>query len=248
MLSGGRDSTAMVFKMIEEGYPLTDVLFANTQSEFPQMYDYIDLVRCRLAEYGIELQQLEHKRGDCFEDWVFGQVTSGPRKGMVRGLPMVTQPCYWKREAKVRPFEYFIKQNGIANYTQYVGYTASEKERAKVKDPRQRYPLIELKMCEADVDRYLERIDLVNPLYKWFSRTGCYFCPYQQLRGFYVLWKKYPDQWAYMRFLEDVLNTMSSVVNPQWNVRYSMQEMEEAFISGTKLLEVEAPIACECGN
>lgn len=248
MFSGGRDSTAMVFKLIDIGKTPDYVIFTDTESEFPEMYSYIQKVKTRLKECGITLIELHHKKGETFEDWVFGEVKSGKRKGMIRGLPMVTQPCFWKREAKVYPFKEFLKKEGITEYVQYIGYTASEKKRANVKDKNQRFPLIELNMCEADVDRYLESIDLVNPLYEKFERTGCYFCPYQKLRGFWVLWKEYPEQWAYMKMLEDRLDAMENVVNPQWNIRYTMQEMEEAFSSGTILYEVEAPIACECGR
>ena len=170
---------------------------------------------------------------------------------MVRGLPMVTQPCYWKRESKVRPFEKFVKDNGIKDYTVYIGYTYSERKRAQVKDKNQRFPLIELKKCEADVDKKLLELDLVNPLYENFERTGCYFCPYQKVRGFYILWKLHKDKWDYMVDVEQRLNATddrnSNVLNTQWNIRYSMMELERAFESGEKLFEVEAPKACECG-
>ena len=251
MLSGGRDSTSMTFKLLENGLPLDYILFTNTQSEFPEMYEYIEKVGERLKQYNTELIILEHKRGEEFEDWCFGRVTRGKRKGMIRGLPMVTQPCYWKREAKVYPFEKFLKDNNISEYTQYIGYTASEKERSKVKDKNQRFPLIDMNMCEADVDRHLLSIDLVNPLYEFFERTGCYFCPYQKIRGFYILWKKYPKQWDYMVDVEQRLFSYEDrgqlVVNSQWNIRYTMMELERAFKDGAILHEVESPIACECG-
>ena len=259
MLSGGRDSTSMVFQMLERGLPLDYIIFTNTQSEFPEMYTYLyNDVSKKLRKYGKELTVLHHKRGDTFETWCFGRIASGARKGMIRGLPMVTQPCYWKRESKVRPFEKFLKDNDIDDYVQYIGYTYSERKRAKVKDKRQQFPLIDFEMCEADVDRHLKKINLVNPLYQWFERTGCYFCPYQRIRGFYVIWKKYPTQWEYMKNVERRLNALDTkpdtiwegdiqVLNPQWNIRYSIDELERAFQNGTILHEVESPIACECG-
>ena len=247
MLSGGRDSTAMIFMLLERGFPIDYILFTNTQSEFPEMYEYLEKVSERLKDYGKELIVLEHRRGETFEDWCFGEIKRGERKGMIRGIPMVTQPCYWKRESKVRPFERFIKDNNITDYVQYIGYTYSERDRANVKDKNQKFPLIEFKKCEADVDQYLKEIDLVNPLYKYFERTGCNFCPYQKIRGFYVIWKMYPDQWAYMKDVEHRLNDMENVLNPQWNIRYSIDELEHAFINGIILHEVEAPVACECG-
>ena len=246
MLSGGRDSTAMLFYMLDAGMPIDHIIFTDTGSEFPEMYAYLERVGEKLKECGKEITVLNHKRGEVFEDWVFGKVTSGKREGMTRGLPMVTQPCYWKRESKVYPFMKFLKDNNIKEYTQYIGYTYSEKKRSQVKDTNQKFPLIEMKKCEADVDKKLLEIDLVNPLYDNFERTGCYFCPYQKVRGFWLLWKKYPAQWDYMYQLEQRLNDMDDVINPQWNIRYSMKELKSAFEKKEILFEVEAPVACGC--
>lgn len=92
MLSGGRDSTAMVFYMLDNNMPLDYIIFTDTESEFQEMYKYLDRVDTKLAEYGQKLIRLKHKRGETFEDWCSGEVKSGKRKGMIRGLPMVTQP------------------------------------------------------------------------------------------------------------------------------------------------------------
>lgn len=246
MVSGGRDSTAMVFYLLDAGYPVDHIVFTDTGAEFPEMYEYLDKVDIKLAEYGHKVKRVWHKRGEVFEDWCFGEIKSGKRKGMIRGLPMVTQPCYWKRESKVYPFDKFLKDNNIGKHVQYIGYTFSEKKRAQVQNNNQRFPLIEMKKCEADVDAKLKEIDLVNPLYDNFERTGCYFCPYQKLRSFYLLWKLHKQRWAYMYYLETRLNEMDDVINPQWNIRYSMKEMQDSFEKGEILFEVDAPQACEC--
>lgn len=39
-LSGGKDSTAMLLLMIERGLPINTVLWADTDMEFPEMYDH----------------------------------------------------------------------------------------------------------------------------------------------------------------------------------------------------------------
>jgi len=39
--SGGKDSTAMLIRMIELGMQIDEILFADTGVEFPEMYDYI---------------------------------------------------------------------------------------------------------------------------------------------------------------------------------------------------------------
>ena len=42
--SGGKDSTAMLLKMLEEGMQVDEIIFCDTGVEFPAMYDHIDKV------------------------------------------------------------------------------------------------------------------------------------------------------------------------------------------------------------
>lgn len=39
--SGGKDSTAMLLMMLEQGMPIDDIIFCDTTMEFPGMYDHI---------------------------------------------------------------------------------------------------------------------------------------------------------------------------------------------------------------
>ena len=42
--SGGKDSTAMLLRMIEEGFPIDAILFFDTGKEFPGLYRHIDKI------------------------------------------------------------------------------------------------------------------------------------------------------------------------------------------------------------
>nr|DAQ26573.1 MAG TPA: phosphoadenosine-phosphosulfate reductase [Ackermannviridae sp.] len=42
--SGGKDSTAMLLKMIENNMQIDDIIFLDTTVEFPEMYKHIDKV------------------------------------------------------------------------------------------------------------------------------------------------------------------------------------------------------------
>lgn len=250
-LSGGRDSTAMVFYMIENNIPLDYIIFSDTGEEFPEMYEYLKLVETKLNSLGYKLITLSHKRGESFEDWVFGTLNRGKKKGFVRGLPHVIQKCYWQRESKSNPVEEWLKNNNISEYTLYIGYTYSERKRAKSnKSTNQIYPLIDAKICESEIDMRLKKLNLINPLYNFFERTGCAMCPYQKLRGFFIIWLKFNEKWKWMVDVETKLKNIEdsgrNVINSQWNIRYSIFELERAFKSGEILFEVEAPSACEC--
>lgn len=41
-LSGGKDSTALLLRLLEEGKPVDDILFSDTGLEFPQMYEHLE--------------------------------------------------------------------------------------------------------------------------------------------------------------------------------------------------------------
>jgi len=66
--SGGKDSTAMLLKMIETKIPIDIILFCDTGLEFPQMYEHIDKVEknigrsitCVKSERDFEYYLLEH--------------------------------------------------------------------------------------------------------------------------------------------------------------------------------------------
>ena len=57
--SGGKDSTAMLLRMLEEGMPIDCVLFCDTGLEFPQMYEHIYRVE---METGISITHVKPER------------------------------------------------------------------------------------------------------------------------------------------------------------------------------------------
>lgn len=40
--SGGKDSTAMILRLMELGEQIDEVLFCDTYKEFPAMYDHVE--------------------------------------------------------------------------------------------------------------------------------------------------------------------------------------------------------------
>lgn len=249
LFSGGRDSTAMIEFLLRENKPVDYIIFNDTLLEFELMYDFIESFNSYVKlKYNKSI--IINKPKSTFSEWVFGEVTRGKRKGYIRGLPMLSQPCFWKRESKVKVTDDFIKENNIKNPVYYVGYTYSEQKRSNVKVNNQIFPLIENKICEAGVDRILQEIDMVNPLYEFFDRTGCAICPYQSDRAFYTLMIKFPEIWALMKWYESELKELIKqgydVVNSQWDDRRTILEMENIFLQNKKNYSTEPPKSCEC--
>lgn len=81
--SGGKDSTAMLLRMIELDYRIDEVVNFDTGVEFPSMYEHIENVRKVLDEHGIKfsvfrsehtfehfLLERESRHIECDNKWV----------------------------------------------------------------------------------------------------------------------------------------------------------------------------------
>lgn len=221
--SGGKDSTAMLIRMLELGMRVDRILFADTMYEFPEMYDYIDKVDeyiKRFGDYKIEILQTE----ETLEKWMFGEWSRGRNKGEIRGFPRITHPCYWNREAKAK----ILDKEGKGHY-QYIGIASDEKHRQSKNKEEDMfvYPLIEWGWTEQDCLNYLEGIGLQNPLYETFDRLGCYWCPKQNVGSLEKLVQNYPDLWEKTKDM----NRRIREINPELTFRMdlSVDEIDKRF-------------------
>lgn len=196
--SGGKDSTAMLLRMLELddpiNYPVTHIVFSDTHFEFPELYSYIDFIESyiqkRWPDKNLFIEKVEPK--DSWDDWFFGKITRGENEGKTRGAPLIRLPCWWSREAKIKPLDAYAKEKN-ATWT-YVGIAYDEQGRIR-EDPHLRYPLNEWEWTESDCLEYLEHLGLGNSLYKSFNRLGCFHCPKQSTASWYSLYKDFPDLW-----------------------------------------------------
>lgn len=238
MLSGGQDSTAMTLRLLELGEPVDYIVFSDTGLEYDEMYEYIDKLDVFFnRKYGKQIIRLHPSKE--FEEWVFSKIVSGDKKGMIRGTPRVTLPCYWRREAKEYPFIRWIKEKGITDYVKYVGYTSTETERAtNMGLYNYKTPLIEWGWTEADVQKYLKDNHMENKLYQHFLRTGCAVCPKQRIGDKYMVWKHYRKHWDYMVEIENRLKEErgknGEKYSPAWHDKLYCKDMEELFIRKDK--------------
>lgn len=255
-MSFGKDSTVMCDLLLKNNYPLDYIVFANTMLEFPMMYEYKEKVCKYFKErYGVEVVTTTPET--TFEDWCFGTMDSGDMKGYVRGIPMVwAEPCYWRREAKVKPLEKFEEKitNGLLqNYdaylrnksdgviTKYIGFTLDENRNVNDTDIiTHKYPLRDVfMMTERNCQEYLINQEMENPLYKFFSRTGCSVCPAQSDKAWFEVWKNFPETWGYMkdieRELQELENKGHKIKNKTWfNDFRTCEDMEAKFIKADR--------------
>jgi 3'-phosphoadenosine 5'-phosphosulfate sulfotransferase (PAPS reductase)/FAD synthetase len=233
--SGGKDSCAMFLRMIELddpiNYPITRICFADTNFEFPELYAYIDRIQKYLdltyPEKGFVIEKLQ--ADTTWDDWFYGEITRGNLVGKTRGAPLVTLPCWWSREAKVKPLEKAAKEIN-ATY-QFIGIAADETNRVS-KDPKKiRYPLVEWGWTEQDCMAYLDHLGLGNILYDDFNRLGCFHCIKQKESNFHTLWAKpeYKELWEKAKFYSDENKRLTGRT---WTASHDLDSLEKMFEKG----------------
>jgi 3'-phosphoadenosine 5'-phosphosulfate sulfotransferase (PAPS reductase)/FAD synthetase len=197
-LSGGKDSSALAVLM-KQRYPDLPVeyVFCDTEYELPETYEYLDRLEAYLGKKivrlnGLDTLRIARKPGrKAFDVWLkeyYGGFLPNPRSR------------WCTRVLKIKPFEEFIGNStaysyiGIRHDEKRDGYVAKKpvviSERPNITPC---YPFKDLKMGLADIQNLLESTGLGFPgYYKWRSRSGCYFCFYQQRGEWARLRKNHP--------------------------------------------------------
>ncbi len=167
-LSGGKDSTALALYM-RDRVPNLEYVFCDTEKELKETYDYLEKLEVHL---GKTIQRIRPDIG--FDDLLEQR----------RNFLPSPQVRWCTEYLKIRPFERFIGDDQVV---MYVGIRADEPHRkgyiSTKPNIHARLPFVEDGLRLRDVMRILEDSKLGLPeYYKWRSRSGCFFCFYQQRR------------------------------------------------------------------
>lgn len=207
-ISGGKDSVTMCDLLLKNKRKVDYIVFNNTLAEFMMMYEYIEKLKKYFKErYGKEITILTPNKTP--ESVIFRKVVDKNSEyyGMIKGIfAPVMGFCEWRTESKIRPLERYLKEIGIKDYKVYIGYTTDEKHRINRNDKNKLYPLVDdYKMSERNCQEYLIMQDMENPLYRFFTRTGCMWCPANSEKSWFTIWKHFPEVWEYMVWVEKML-------------------------------------------
>ena len=230
-LSGGKDSTAMLLRMLEEGWPVDLILFCDTGLEFEAMYRHIEKLE---AYIGIPITRLKAERS--FEYYFLEH--SPKRKNPVladkKGFSWAGPRNRWCTAVlKTRLIDRFLKElEAEYDVIQYIGIAADEFRRVRDK----RYPLVEWGMTEADCLAYCkERGFDWEGLYDIFTRVSCWCCPLQSYDELRKLRKHFPEKWEQLRVWDR--QTWRTFVK-----HYSVEQLETRFAFEDERLAAGLPI------
>ena len=178
-LSGGKDSAALAVYM-RDRVPEMEYIFHDTEKELPETYEYLSRLEAYLGK------TIHPTRPDySFDKWleVFGgMIPSSHRRWCTKLL-------------KLKPFEDYVGDDPVINY---VGLRADEVREgyiSKRSNIQAVYPFREAGLVLSDIVRILEESGLGLPTFTRWGRTrsGCYFCFFQQKIEWVRLKETYPE-------------------------------------------------------
>ncbi|MBI9092596.1 MAG: phosphoadenosine phosphosulfate reductase family protein [Desulfobacterium sp.] len=199
-LSGGKDSTAMVHRLLSWGFPIDALLFFDTGWEFPEMYEHLELME---KKTGLKI------------------TTVTPRKPFNELLKRYRWPDgqrRWCSREKIDAITKWINQNfnKKEDYIIHcVGFALDELHRTDTKEQLKKgqvmYPLLNDFCCDPSAAKHMTMDDSMTEsdalqychdlgytwggLYERFSRVSCYCCPLKRKRDLRTIYWYYPDLW-----------------------------------------------------
>lgn len=235
-LSGGKDSSAMLILMIERGMPIDLVLTADTEMEFPEMYEHLAKIDEYLyRERGLHITTLRHPKG--FEWLMFddpkkraSSIANRERLGIPlcgNGWPgMAVRWCTGLLKTHLINKE-VNRLKGEYHALHYVGIAADESHRCK----DEQYPLVEWGITEAQALQicYDHGFDF-GGLYEIYHRASCWCCPLQRIDELRKLRHHHPELWARLMDMDNRARTMfGSGPLGQFKKNWSVERLEQRF-------------------
>lgn len=243
-LSGGKDSTAMLLRLLKEYRPVDEIIFCDTGLEFPDMYAHLD----KLEEYiGRPITRIKAEHD--FEYYFCHAPIKRGNPEKFRQLFGKDFDGYGWMGPKMRWCTNRLKDQPRENYLrdlrkkytvyQYVGIAADEQYRLERPNNRRAeciHPLVEWSMTEADCLQYCADHGFNwNGLYERFHRVSCWLCPLQSLEELRKLWGFYPELWEKLRRYDEMTWR-------NYRADYSVKQLEIRFAFEKECLAKGLPI------
>jgi phosphoadenosine phosphosulfate reductase family protein len=209
-LSGGKDSAALAVYM-RDRVPEMEYIFHDTGKELPETYSYLDRLAALLGK------KITHTTPDrSFENWLViygGMIPSNHRRWCTRML-------------KLRPFEDYVGDDPVLNY---IGLRADEDREGYISHKpniRPVYPFREDGLVKVDIIRILKESGLGLPTFTTWGRTrsGCFFCFYQQKIEWVFLKEQHPELFDEAKEYEAPNKVNGNIF--YWNGDEPLEELE----------------------
>lgn len=224
-VSFGKDSLAMLLKMLEKREKIDEVIFYDTGMEFQAIYDIRDKVVSILNEQNIKYTELKPKYS--FEYNMFEKKVNHRNGTFDKGYSWCGGRCRWGTSEKNFIISSYLRSTYGDDYKECVGIAYDEPNRLK-NDSHKVYPLFYYKMTENDClnycyeRRYFWEEEGIR-LYDKLDRVSCWCCANKNLKELRNYYKYLPKYWNKLKEFQ------SKTDRPFKNNKYTIFDLEEKF-------------------
>lgn len=231
--SCGKDSLAMVLKLIFDHKPLDEIIFYDTGMEFMAIYKNWYALKSFAEAFGIKCTVLKPK---CpFEFKMFDKLVNVGKPNEHKGYSWCGGRCRWGTTEKLTALDRYCEEK---NAFCYVGIAADEA--ARLEKERKEYkifPLNDWGMTESDCLIYCRNNGFqwleYSPqtatgyidLYDILDRVSCWCCGNKNLWELRNIWHYLPKYW-------DELKRLQSKTNRPFKRKGTIFELEKLFVNG----------------
>lgn len=195
----------MLLRLIEEKWPLDEVVFYDTGMEFKAIYETRDRLLPILAEQGIKYTELCPNYD--FEWKMFDKPVNG-KNGFHYGYSWCGGRCRWGTTDKIATVEKYARGS-----EEYVGIAFDEQNRLeKERNGKKVFPLAIWEMTEADCLSYCYERGFEWKenggageirLYDVLDRVSCWCCANKNLKELRNMRQLLPDYWDKLKRLQE---------------------------------------------
>ncbi len=214
--SMGKDSLAMVLRLLDEGRPLDAVVYFETGADFESITRNANVLARVLKAHGVSFVRLRPKFG-FFELMTEKEVHK--RNGTIQcGYSFCGGVCRWGTTLKTNAIKKCYQTLNTQKIVEYVGIAADEPQRvgkatgATGANVEKVYPLVEWGMTERDCLNFCRKrgwkweengIDL----YAVFDRVSCWCCANKNLKELRGMYEHFPKYWKALKALQTACAT-----------------------------------------
>lgn len=228
-VSWGKDSLAMLLKLIENDAPLDEVVFYDTGMEFKAIYDTRDSMRPVLERHGIKYTELHPSYDFCWQ--MFERPVNVGKPNEHKGYSWCGGTCRWGTTDKLKALDKYAEKQGAQVY---IGIAADETKRIeKERKPYKLFPLVDWGMVESKCltycyDHGYHWIEDAGAgeisLYYVLDRVSCWCCTNKNLKELRNVYHYLPQYWERLKDLQ------SRTCRPMKGDGKSVLDLEQRFI------------------
>ncbi len=201
-VSFGKDSLAMLLKLIEEQKPLDYVVFFNTGMEFKSIYNNRDKI-LKILPNNVQYIELSPPRPFIYD---MLEKPVHKRNGSIqKGYSWCGGQARWATKYKTIAIQNF-KKSLNENTIDYIGIAADEEKRIVI-TPEKSYPLVDWGMIEQDCLEYCYSkgynwLEDGVELYSILDRVSCWCCANKNRKELKNMYQYLPNYWNKLKQLQ----------------------------------------------